>query len=796
MPMGVSIQIGISLSYLPKSVPAVFAKMLINSCGYFQTKNAVETEIQTNSEYVEFQTYMAVDYAFEEKQMIMIEVFACPTYSKQEAYLFGSVEFSVGRTIHSGGEDEVILRSGEEMTDERSAETAIAPAVSICIREDPSKKENIVLKMHGEGLDKKDLFGKSDPYILILKKNVRGKWIRCYQSEIIKKSLTPDWKPILISLDGLCEGDLESELCFRCFDWDGAKGDSDKIDPDIDDIIGEFNITTRQLLSSQPEGINFELINRAKCKRKKFYNNSGIVNVRLNISTSTCSFLDYILSGTSINVVVGVDLSSHVPPTGHNAHLFSDALAAAKSAVTCSEYAIAIQAVIEILQEYDSDELFPAYGFGIRAAPEGKITHTFPLTGDPNNPSCKGVSGVLAAYNRVASDVRGTAPPNFSPLIKLVNDMARGSHGSSKYFVLLILTTGLVDDWVETRRAVIEASFLPVSIILIGVGGGKFEELQILDQDFALLKVGHEQACRDNVQFVQMRRFLRLAADGSDEIRWNKVGLAKDVLAELPSQIMDYFTRNRIPPPKKPSHLPERVEQLSDPDWWRILMRPRKQKKRSLSEVRPPQHLVSWRTEESSTDMKDKDRNLSGRSNQTHPHFHFGDSEQISYPSSTASSSSSPFCDSGVGARSSRVKWYEPASVDVVSQKTGPSFKTDLDISETDKMTGRTRRRPNIHASMMRRQMSFEDRVLRHAHSSKKQTPIYYRASRILDVADETLEFELASQRQEGRSRHEEIRPTAWSATCGPSPTDFAQSSMSRASMRVLGALLELPYLS
>ncbi|KAL7060915.1 hypothetical protein AAHC03_09580 [Spirometra sp. Aus1] len=269
-----------------------------------------------------------------------------------------------------------------------------------------------------------------------------------------------------------------------------------------------------------------------------------------------------------------------------------------------------------------------------------------------------------------------------------------------------------------------------------------------------------------------MRRFLRLAADGSDEIRWNKVGLAKDVLAELPSQIMDYFTRNRIPPPKKPSHLPERVEQLSDPDWWRILMRPRKQKKRSLSEVRPPQHQVSWRTEKSPTDMKDKDRNLSGRSSQTHSQFYFGDSEQISYPSS-----SSPFCDSGAGAGPSRVKWYDPASVDVVSQKAVPSFKTDLHNSE---MTGRTRRRPNIHASMMRRQMSFEDRVLRHAHSSKKQTPISYRAGRILDVADETLEFQLASQRQDGRSTHEEIRPTTWSATCGPSPTDFAQSSFSR----------------
>lgn len=34
-----------------------------------------------------------------------------------------------------------------------------------------------------------------------------------------------------------------------------------------------------------------------------------------------------------------------------------------------------------------------------------------------------------------------------------------------------------------------------------------------------------------------MRRFLRLAADGSEEVRWNKVGLAKEVLAELPTQV-------------------------------------------------------------------------------------------------------------------------------------------------------------------------------------------------------------------------------------------------------------------
>ncbi|KAM3178775.1 hypothetical protein ACTXT7_001889 [Hymenolepis weldensis] len=152
--------------------------------------------------------------------------------------------------------------------------------------------------------------------------------------------------------------------------------------------------------------------------------------------------------------------------------------------------------------------------------------------------------------------------------------MARTSRDSSKYFVLLILTTGFVDDWVETQRAVIEASFLPISIIFIGVGGRKFEELEVLDQDFALLKIGQEEACRDNVQFVEMRRFLRLAADGSEEIRWNKLGLAKEVLAELPTQMMNYFVKQRLLPLNKIPYRPERTEQLVDPSWWHSYMQP------------------------------------------------------------------------------------------------------------------------------------------------------------------------------------------------------------------------------
>ena len=44
-----------------------------------------------------------------------------------------------------------------------------------------------------------------------------------------------------------------------------------------------------------------------------------------------------------------------------------------------SAYAMALKAVGEIIQDYDSDKMFPAYGFGAKLPPDGKISHVFPL---------------------------------------------------------------------------------------------------------------------------------------------------------------------------------------------------------------------------------------------------------------------------------------------------------------------------------------------------------------------------------------------------------------------------------
>lgn len=54
---------------------------------------------------------------------------------------------------------------------------------------------------------------------------------------------------------------------------------------------------------------------------------------------------------------------------------------------------------------------------------------------------------------------------------------------SQQYFVLLMLTDGVLSDMNETKQAIIRASRLPMSIIIVGVGNANFASMRELDAD-------------------------------------------------------------------------------------------------------------------------------------------------------------------------------------------------------------------------------------------------------------------------------------------------------------------------
>lgn len=57
-------------------------------------------------------------------------------------------------------------------------------------------------------------------------------------------------------------------------------------------------------------------------------------------------------------------------------------------------------------------------------------------------------------------------PTNFAPVINTTVTIARQFQNGRHYFVLLIITDGVISDMKLTKRAIINASSLPISIII------------------------------------------------------------------------------------------------------------------------------------------------------------------------------------------------------------------------------------------------------------------------------------------------------------------------------------------
>lgn len=143
-------------------------------------------------------------------------------------------------------------------------------------------------------------------------------------------------------------------------------------------------------------------------------------------------------------------------------------------------------------------------------------------------------------------------PTNFSPVITNTTAIARQFQDGRHYFVLLIITDGIISDMHQTKRAIIEASSLPISIIIVGVGDADFDAMDELDSDEVRLTIEGQYAERDIVQFVPLNKFL---PKGGSAIK-SQADLAKEVLAEVPAQLTGYMNSRGFKPQKTSQQVP------------------------------------------------------------------------------------------------------------------------------------------------------------------------------------------------------------------------------------------------
>jgi hypothetical protein len=79
-------------------------------------------------------------------------------------------------------------------------------------------------------------------------------------------------------------------------------------------------------------------------------------------------------------------------------------------------------------------------------------------------------------------------PTHFSEVIEKMITIAKDKLHSNTYHILLIITDGEIHDMQKTVNAIIEASGLPISIIIIGVGDEEFINMKKLDSDKSIIR--------------------------------------------------------------------------------------------------------------------------------------------------------------------------------------------------------------------------------------------------------------------------------------------------------------------
>lgn len=393
--------------------------------------------------------------------------------------------------------------------------------ITLQVEETIDSKTMVEMVFHCVDLPNKDLFSKSDPFLKIFRPVENGRFVPVCKTEVKMNELNPLWKPLTLSIQQI--GSKDNPLMIDCYNFNNSGNH---------ELLGRMQKSLGDLekLYISRTGENFYLPTGSSNHHNKILKGQLFVE---KFSTSTKhSFLDYIANGYELNFMVAIDFTA----SNGNPRL-PDSLHYLDPSGRFNAYQRAIWSVGEVLEFYDTDKRFPAWGFGGRPI-DGPVSHCFNLNGSGSYAEVEGISGIMSAYASALRNVSLAGPTLFGQVINGAAQIADINAGKRKYYILLIITDGVITDLQETKDAIIRASDLPLSILIVGVGGADFKEMEILDADKGdpLESSTGRVATRDIVQFVPLRNL------PSEET------IAQSLLAELPMQFLSYVKSRNIEP--------------------------------------------------------------------------------------------------------------------------------------------------------------------------------------------------------------------------------------------------------
>lgn len=501
------INISISCQNLPKldsnspSDPMVVLEALDN---YTQSMNEVDrTEVVMNNPNPSFVHSFQAVYRFETIQPLRFCVYDSDSHKVRldEHDFIGSVETDVQTMVSN-------LQMKQEF--KINSPKAKGATMTIVAEQVPNSVEVMELCVAVNRLKRMRTFSKNYPFLIVFRASESGTKVAIYRTEVIPRCLTGTFKKFRIPMGKLCGNNLDMPLIFTIFDYHRSKAP---------EVIGSFQATVREL----PNLINKqnELINP---KLKKAKTLGSLVIKRANIRKEP-SFVDYIEDGMKIKLITAVDFTGSNGEPNHQSSLHY-----ISPNGQLNQYQRAIWQVGNILCPYDYNRKFPVYGFG--ASVHGFANHCFALNGHDKFPEVDDLAGIMDIYSKAIKKYSLSGPTIFSEIIKKARKTADENWKKNKtYTILMILTDGIINDMDQTINEIVKASETALSIIIIGVGQADFSAMDELDGDGGCRLVSSKgySAARDIVQFVPFLKYLE-----------NDAGLAAAVLAEVPTQIIDF----------------------------------------------------------------------------------------------------------------------------------------------------------------------------------------------------------------------------------------------------------------
>jgi len=474
-----------------------------------------QTEVVDDNPNPAFIKTFCCAYSFEQQLQVTAKQLRFEVYDTALSSSFPAKSALIGQTVVSI--HELVCSPTQSLTrDLQALVVRKRPAGHIMVVAETVKSSREAFDMAWEW---QETAFSGQTYVKILRGEEGGYGqVPVYQSEATGK-VPFRWRTVRLSLDSLCKGDMSKVLVLEVH---GALKGKDWT------LLGRSRTTVSALRKS---GTNLMLPVALDAHE------IGLLHLQQFTSVTQSSFLDYVNGGCEVSLLVGIDFTkSNGNPTDPSSLHYQNGLRP-------NEYLQAIREVGEILQYYDSDKQIPVFGFGAKLPPACTHTcHCFALNGDLFDPEVPSIAAAEDVYRQACTSLTFHGPTMFAPLIHMAALYAGSrpvSQSDQRYFILLVLTDGIINDMDQTLHEIVEASFLPISIIIVGIGPENFDLMQVLDADEKAIrsKVTGKQAARDIVQFVPFR-----------EVRANQLQLAREVLYEIPAQLVGFMAGKGIQP--------------------------------------------------------------------------------------------------------------------------------------------------------------------------------------------------------------------------------------------------------